>query len=185
MVGGLPTPGIGRMKRRTEMRGSIPARYRGLALRATSALALAIAPYQLAFHGSAAGIVAAAAHAKDGGNGGGGGGGGGSGGNGGSGSGGSGGGNSGNSGPGGGNNGAGNNNGGANNSGSGNGGTGHHVNAATGDKVDVDGNKIEVEHPDGITEVIENGRFEMKDALGRMIVERPATADDFSRLEAL
>ncbi|QND68949.1 hypothetical protein HB777_29875 [Mesorhizobium loti] len=158
------------------MRGSIPARYRGLALRAISALALAIAPCQLAFHGSAPGIVAAAAHAKDGGNGGGGGGGGGNGG--------SGGGNSGNSGPGGGNNGAGNN-GGANNSGSGNGGTGHHVNAATGDKVDVDGNNIEVEHPDGITEVIENGRFEMKDALGRTIVERPATADDFSRLEAL
>lgn len=164
------------------MRGSTPARYRWLALRATSALALAIAPCQLAFHGSAPGIVAAAAHAKDGGNGGGGGGGGG-GGNGGNG--GSGGGNSGNSGPGGGNNGAGNDHGGTGNSGSGNGGAGHHVNAATGDKVDVDGNKIEVEHPDGIREVIENGRFEMKDALGRTIVERPATADDFSRLEAL
>ncbi|MER9298430.1 hypothetical protein NKI38_18305 [Mesorhizobium sp. M0621] len=152
------------------MRGSIPARYRWLALRATSALALAIAPCQLAFHGSAPGIVAAAAHAKDGGNSGG------SGGNGG---------NSGNSGAGGGNNGAGNAHGGTDNSGSGNGGAGRHVNAATGDKVEVDGNKIEVEHPDGIREEIENGRFEMKDALGRTIVERPATADDFSRLEAL
>ncbi|MER9306934.1 hypothetical protein NKJ06_31330 [Mesorhizobium sp. M0293] len=152
------------------MRGSIPTRYRWLALRATSALALAIAPCQLAFHGSAPGIVAAAAHAKDGGNSGG------SGGNGG---------NSGNSGAGGGNNGGGNAHGGTDNSGSGNGGTGRHVNAATGDKVEVDGNKIEVEHPDGIREEIENGRFEMKDALGRTIVERPATADDFSRLEAL
>ena len=49
----------------------------------------------------------------------------------------------------------------------------------------MEGNKIEVKHPDGIREEIENGRFEMKDALGRTIVERPATANDISRLQAL
>ncbi|MER8377063.1 hypothetical protein [Mesorhizobium sp. M1406] len=156
------------------MRGSIPTRYRWLTLRATSALALAVAPYQPAFHDSASGIVAAAAHAKDGGHDGSGGG-----------SGGSASGNSGNSGPGGGGDGAGNDHGGTDNSGSDNGGAGHHVNAATGDKVEVDGDKIKVEHPDGTTEEIENDRFEMKDALGRTTIERPATARDFSRLQAL
>ena len=142
------------------MRRSITIRYCWLALRATSALALAVAPCQLAFHGAAPGIVAAIAHAKDGGQGGG--------------SGGIGNSNSGNDGDGG-------------NSGSdeGHDDAGRHVNAATGDRVEVEGDKIEVEHPDGITEEIENGRFEMKDALGRTIVERPATADDISRLQAL
>ncbi|MFD1981990.1 hypothetical protein ACFSOZ_04720 [Mesorhizobium newzealandense] len=122
-------------------------------------MALAIAPCQLAFHGAAPGILAASAHAKDGGHGGG------------SGSGGSGNSNSGNDGD-------------VGNS-KGHDDDGDHVNAATGDRVEVKGNKIEVEHPDGITEEIENGRFEMKDALGRTIVERPATADDISRLQAL
>ncbi|MBB6409785.1 hypothetical protein [Mesorhizobium sangaii] len=160
------------------MRRSIATRCCWLALRATSALALAIAPYQLAFHGSDPGIVAASAHARDGGHGGGGGGGGGSG------SGGSGGSGNGNSGNAGGANGASDDHGAAGNSGV---GKGHddHVNAKTGDRVEVDGNKIEVLHPDGITEEIENGRFQMKDALGRTIVERPATANDISRLRAL
>ncbi|MER9950926.1 hypothetical protein [Mesorhizobium sp. M0047] len=160
------------------MRGSTPTRFRWLALRATSALALAVAPYQLAFHGSAPGPIAAAAHAKDSGHDGGAGG-----------SGGSGSGNSGNSGSGGGDDGASNDHGTTDNSGTGksqnDGGAGHHVNAATGDKVDVDRNKIEVQHPDGTTEEIANGRFEMKDALGRTIVERAATARDYSRLQAL
>ncbi|ODA92258.1 hypothetical protein BFX40_04685 [Mesorhizobium sp. SEMIA 3007] len=60
-----------------------------------------------------------------------------------------------------------------------------HVNAATGDKVSVSGNKITVTHPDGITEKIENGRFKMKDALGRTIIDRRATPADVSRLKAL
>jgi hypothetical protein len=161
------------------MRGSIPARYRRLALRATSALALAIAPYHFALHGSVPGIDAASAQAgKGGGNGGGGNGGGGNGGGGNS---------SGNSGNNGNSNGNGNS-GNSGKSGSNNGKSGNstsHVNAATGDKVDVTGNKITVWHPDGITEEIENGRFRMEDALGRTIIDRPATADDFSRLEAL
>jgi hypothetical protein len=60
-----------------------------------------------------------------------------------------------------------------------------HVNSATGDKVEIDGSNIEVEHPDGIKEEIEDGRYEMKDASGRTIVERPATDADRARLEAM
>jgi hypothetical protein len=62
---------------------------------------------------------------------------------------------------------------------------GEHVNSATGDKVEIDGSKIEVEHPDGTKEEIERGRYEMKDASGRTIVERPATDADRARLEAM
>ena len=171
------------------MRRSIPIRCCWLALRASSALVLAIAPYQLTVHGSAPGIIAASAHAKDGSGHGGGDGGGGSGGSGGSGSNSGSGNNGGNSGSAGEDDGAGDDHGGAGNSGTGNGGedggADHHVNAATGDKVEVDGNKIEVQHPDGIEEEIENGRFKMKDALGRTIIERPATPDDINRLQAL
>ncbi|WP_345892438.1 hypothetical protein [Mesorhizobium amorphae] len=62
---------------------------------------------------------------------------------------------------------------------------GTHVNAATGDKVEVDGDKITVTHPDGMQEEIENGRFKMQDALGRTIIEREATPEDVARLQAL
>ena len=51
-----------------------------------------------------------------------------------------------------------------------------------GTKVEINGNDIEVVHASGIKEEIENGRFEMKDASGRTIVERPATAADIARL---
>ncbi|WP_214475292.1 hypothetical protein [Mesorhizobium sp. dw_380] len=184
------------------MHGSITARYRRLAFVSAAALALAIAPYRIALHGSAPGIDAASAQAGKGGNGGNGGGNGGGGGGGGNGGGnGGGGGNSGNGG--GGNSGAGNSSGSSGNS-NGNGNSGadgggadsgsgkgqgdkgaSHVNAATGDKVDVDGNKITVQHPDGMTEKIENGRFRMQDALGRTIIDRRATPADVTRLKAL
>lgn len=59
------------------------------------------------------------------------------------------------------------------------------VNLATGDKVTVRGNVIEVVHPDGISEKIEAGRFSMKDALGRTIIDRAARASDVKRLKAL
>jgi hypothetical protein len=49
----------------------------------------------------------------------------------------------------------------------------------------VDGDKVEVTHPDGTKEEIENGRFEMKDAQNRTIVDRPATAADRARLQGL
>ncbi|MBZ9702132.1 hypothetical protein FJ428_10080 [Mesorhizobium sp. B2-8-1] len=171
------------------MRSSIMAHCCWLALRAVPALALTIAPYHLDFHGSAAGIVASSAQAKPGGNSGNGGGGG----NGNGGNGNNGGGNNGNAGGNngnaGGNNGnaGGNGNNGAGNNGKGKGAnsSGKHVNATTGDRVEIDDNKIVVQHPNGFGEEIEKGRFKMTDALGRTIVERPATAADISRLKGL
>ncbi|TIW23216.1 MAG: hypothetical protein E5V63_25295 [Mesorhizobium sp.] len=59
-----------------------------------------------------------------------------------------------------------------------------HVNAVTGDKVEIDGKNIRVTHPNGMKEEIENGRFRMEDALGRTIVERAATAADVARLNS-
>ncbi|WP_292449694.1 hypothetical protein [Mesorhizobium sp.] len=138
-----------------------------LALRASTALALTIAPCHVAFDGAAK-IAAARAYADDGGSTGGGEGGGD-----GAGSGGDAG--------GGGETGGGGGGGSDGNSATGNG----QVNPATGDRVRVHGHAIEVVHADGIREKIENGRFEMKDALGRTIVERAATAADFSRLQGL
>ncbi|MBB6409786.1 hypothetical protein [Mesorhizobium sangaii] len=182
------------------MHRSITTRCCRLALRSAAALALTIAPYQIDLHGSAPGIHAASAQAGKGGGGGGngGGGGGGGGGNGGN-SGGNG--NGGNSGGNGGNGNGNSGNSGGNGNGKGNSGTasgnsksnqgqsenanGSHVNAKTGDVVDVEGKTITVLHPDGITETIENGRFRMEDSLGRTIIDRGVTPADVSRLKAL
>ncbi|ESY62991.1 MULTISPECIES: hypothetical protein [Mesorhizobium] len=165
------------------MYGSITARCRRLTLGSAAFLALTLAPYQIALHGSALGIDAASAQAAGGGHGGGNGGG-----NGGGSGGGNGGGNSGGN-SGNGNSGNGNGNSGGNSgkggAASGKGQSGSHVNAATGDKVDINGSTITVEHPDGLTEKIENGRFRMQDALDRTIVDRPATPADVKRLNAL
>lgn len=149
------------------MHRSVTTRCCRLALKSAAALALTIAPYQIVLDGSISGIHTASAYAKGGGNSGGGGGNGGN----------SGGGNGGNSGNG--------NSGNSGKSGSNQGKSGSHVNAKTGDKVDVTGNKITVRHPDGITEKLENGRFSMKDALGRTIIDRQATPADADRLKAL
>ncbi|TPN34608.1 hypothetical protein FKO01_10750 [Mesorhizobium sp. B2-3-3] len=150
------------------MRRSITTRCFRLALGSASALALTVAPYHIAFHGFAPGLYAASAQAgKGGGNSGGG-----------------------NSGNGNGNNpGTGSGDDGSGNPGSSpgqnNSGASSHVNVATGDKVEVDGKKITVQHPDGLTEKIENGRFRMEDALGRTIIDRRVTPADISRLKAL
>ena len=40
-------------------------------------------------------------------------------------------------------------------------------------------------HASGIKEEVENGRYELKDAAGRTIVERRATAADIARLAGL
>jgi hypothetical protein len=163
------------------MRRSITTRCFWLVPRLAAALVLTVAPYQIALHGSAPGIYAANAQADKGGGGGGNGGG----------NGGGGGGNGGNSGGGNGGNSGNGNSGNSNSSGNSGSSQGHnnkgvsHVNVATGDKVDVDGNKITVQHPDGITETLEKGRFKMEDALGRTIIDRPATPADVSRLKAL
>ncbi|MBZ9799694.1 hypothetical protein [Mesorhizobium sp. ES1-4] len=174
------------------MHGSMTARFCRLALGSAALLALTVAPYEIAFHGFVPGIEGATAHAK-GGNGGGGnngngGGNSGSGGNSGNGNGGNSGNGNGNGGSNGNGNSGGNSDNGGGDAGSGKGQSDNnssHVNATTGDQVDVDGNQISVQHPDGMTEKIENGRFRMKDALGRTIIDRRATPADFTRLKAL
>ena len=143
-----------------------------LGLRASAALAVIIAP----FHLSTDGVAVDKAFAKGGNGGGNGGGGGNSGGNGGGNSGGNGNGNSG---------GKGNSNAGGNGKGNSKGNAAvDHVNAVTGDTVEVDGKNIRVTHANGMKEEIENGRFRMEDALGRTIVERAATAADMARLNS-
>ncbi|TIS43132.1 MAG: hypothetical protein E5X01_05580 [Mesorhizobium sp.] len=75
-----------------------------------------------------------------------------------------------------------------NGGGNGNGGGGKaasRVNAATGDIIEIDGNRITIIHRNGMKEEIENGRFEMSDAQGRTIVERRATEKDLARLLGL
>lgn len=137
-------------------------------LRASTALVLTVAPYHLTFDGTAKVVPADVRAEDDGGESEGGSSGSGSGSN--SGSGGSG------------------SNSGSSGSGGGSGGTGpgnSHVNPQTGDKVSIHGSTIKVVHPDGLREKIENGRFVMKDALGRTIVERAATAADLARLKRL
>lgn len=61
----------------------------------------------------------------------------------------------------------------------------HHVNPETGDRVEVEGDHIEVLHTDGTKEEIDGGVYEMKDARGRTIIERRATQADVDRLMAL
>ena len=43
---------------------------------------------------------------------------------------------------------------------------------------------IEVEYSSGEKEEIENGRYERKDASGRTVLERPASAEDFGRIQS-
>ncbi|TPI09300.1 hypothetical protein FJW06_27020 [Mesorhizobium sp. B4-1-3] len=168
-------------------------------LRASSALALALAPCHVTFDGMP-GIAATKAFAGNGNSNGGGNGGNGNGGNsgsaGGSNSGSAGGSNSGNGGDNGNSNGQGDNGnsnagggnpnaGPGNNSGKGNtnpGSKNSYTNAATGDTLSIDGDKVTVVHRNGMKEQVQNGRFEMKDAQGRTIINRQATKDDVSRL---
>ncbi|WFP79104.1 hypothetical protein [Mesorhizobium sp. WSM4906] len=179
-----------------------------LGLRALTALAFVVAPLQLSLDGS----VVTKAYAGKGGNGNGGGNSGNGGNSGGNGSGNGNSGNGGSNGNSGGNSGNGNSgsngngnsgNAGGNNNSGGNSGNSKgatnsasnsaastadvddHVNAATGDKVEVSGNSIQVTHRNGMKERIENGRFSMEDKFGRTIVERKATMADLSRLKSL
>ncbi|TPJ74737.1 hypothetical protein [Mesorhizobium sp. B2-6-2] len=176
------------------MRNRPFSRLAWLALRVFSALALTFAPWHITFDGAPR--IAAATAAGNGGNGGNGGGGNSGGGNsgsaGGSNSGSAGGSNSGNS-SNDGNSNAGNSNAGGsnpnagpgNNSGKGNtnpGGKNSYTNAATGDTLSIDGDKVTVIHRNGMKEQVQNGRFEMTDAQGRTIIERQATEEDLSRL---
>jgi hypothetical protein len=144
-------------------------------LRASTAVVLTIAPYRFTFDGAAR-IGPAGVHAEDGGGHSGGGDGGGDGGDGDGGGG--------DSGDGGGDGGGDDGGDGGHEGGSTGPGNGH-VNPATGDRVSIRGNTVQVVHLDGLKEKIENGRFVMKDALGRTIVERAATAADLARLKGL
>jgi hypothetical protein len=198
------------------MRAGTSIRVRLMLLKASVALAFAVAPFHIVVHPDGAGFELASAAAKDGSSGGGSSGSGG-------GSSGSGGGSSGSGRSGGGDGGSsGSGSGGGDSSGSGSSGDGRgggddhsgrdnsgpgrgndddrdrdrdrdnnrndardeHFNPATGARVEIQGNDIEVVFQDGTKEEIEAGRFERKNALGRTIVERPATQADFARLRA-
>ena len=158
------------------------APFRHAIARVFAALAMAFAPCVIA-HDHAVGwkFELACAHANEGN--------GGNNGNGGNGNGNNGNGDGGNSGGNGNGNSSGNNNGESGNSGSGGAAANSSSNSrsqtdlAAGDKVTVQGNTVEVVHPDGIRESIKGGRFTMKDALGRTIVDRAAKAADVKRLK--
>src|SRR6056297_27796 len=51
-------------------------------------------------------------------------------------------------------------------------------------KIEIEGEKIEIEFSDGSEEEIEAGIYERKDPSGDTVEERPATADDRARLSA-
>jgi hypothetical protein len=57
-----------------------------------------------------------------------------------------------------------------------------HVDEETGAAVEVEGENIEVTYPDGWTEELQDGWFELKDPAGRTVVERRATRKDIRRL---
>ena len=59
------------------------------------------------------------------------------------------------------------------------------VNSVTQDRVRLDGPNIQVLHRNGMTETVNGGRYEMKDARGRTIINRPATSQDRARLYAM
>lgn len=134
------------------------------------------APYTIKVHGVSATVAEQVADAKDGnGNGGGGGSGGGSG-NGGS---------SGNSG-GNGNSGSNGNSGGKGSNNGQSSGTGNAAKSQTdvNDAANSGRGALTVRHRDGISESVQRGRYVMKDAKGRTIVNRDATTADEQRLRS-
>ena len=69
--------------------------------------------------------------------------------------------------------------------GNGNGGTGSGNSNSNSDRGRSRGNAppdAGIEHDNGMQETIQKGRYEMRDAQGRTIVNRPATAMDYLRL---
>jgi hypothetical protein len=48
--------------------------------------------------------------------------------------------------------------------------------------IDVRERSIEVRYPDGMTERVGDGRYEMRDMRGRTIIDRTATPEDLQRL---
>ena len=146
---------------------------------AVLALALVAAPYKVTFGHHFLELNVQTAWGKDGGNGGGGAGG--------------------NNGSGGGNNGskgggnaggkAGSDSGGrggkSNSAGNTGNAQGGNVNQSTpAESVAIDGATMEVRHWNGMSERIKDGRYVMKDAKGRTIINRTATTSDQSRLQS-
>jgi hypothetical protein len=138
--------------------------------------ALVATPYELAFDSQSPHLQAQSAWAKDGGKGGGNGGGNGN-------AGGNGGGN-GNAGGNGGNNGNAGKNDNAGPSGNARGETANRFTPDTRESVNIDGPAMEVRHTNGMSERIADGRYMMKDAKGRTIINRTATSSDRSRLQS-
>ena len=59
------------------------------------------------------------------------------------------------------------------------------VNPNTGDVFSTDRRRIQVIHRNGLREELGNGRYRMKDAKGRTIVDRRATNKDSARMRDL
>ncbi|WP_429119017.1 hypothetical protein [Ensifer sp. KUDG1] len=135
-------------------------------------------PYKFDLTRAGLSITETAALAKNGNNGGGNGGG----------NGGNGGGNSGGNGNGGGNNGNGNGNGGGNGNGNGNSnenrsGGNSKASRSSEDADDEGEGEAGIRHKGGITEQVRKGRYIMKDARGRTIINRRATSADKQRMQ--
>ncbi|MER8826817.1 hypothetical protein NKH73_12440 [Mesorhizobium sp. M0938] len=60
-----------------------------------------------------------------------------------------------------------------------------YINAATGDRIEVHGPSVGVVHSNGLSERIDGGHYEMRDARGRTIIRRQATNSDRARLLAM
>jgi hypothetical protein len=54
-----------------------------------------------------------------------------------------------------------------------------------GERIEYDGRRIRIIYPNGFREEIADGIFEMRDAVGRRIVRRRATPEDYARMRAL
>ena len=62
---------------------------------------------------------------------------------------------------------------------------GGQINQSTpAESVTIDGSAMEVRHWNGMTERVKDGRYVMKDAKGRTIINRTATTSDQSRLRS-
>lgn len=57
-----------------------------------------------------------------------------------------------------------------------------YINATTGDRVEVRGASVGVVHSNGLSERIDGGHYEMRDAMGRTIIRRQAKNSDRPRL---
>ena len=54
-----------------------------------------------------------------------------------------------------------------------------------GERIEINGGRIEVLYPDGWKEEIEGDVFELIDPAGRIVIERRATPADRARIEAI